>query len=198
VPFSIEVGMDWDGLQAEMTRALGEAKDELEAAKFISGTGTNEPFGILTGTTNTVAAAAGQTFTLANLYALLASLPPRYRSRGTFMGNLLVANRIRQFDTAGGAALWVTLGEDAPDRLLGRPWYEASDMADVATSVKFLLFADFSRYLIADRIGLSVEVMPHLVGTNHRPTGQRGLYAFWRVGAKLLDANASRALLGTA
>jgi HK97 family phage major capsid protein len=198
VPFSIEVGMDWDGLQTEMARALGEAKDELEAAKFVAGTGTNEPFGVLTGTTNTVAGAAGNTFTLANLYSLLGALPPRYRSRGAFLGNLLVLNRIRQFDTAGGAALWVTLGADVPDRLLGRPVLEASDMADVANAVKFLLFGDFSRYLIADRIGLSIDLIPHLVGANHRPTGQRGIYAFWRNGAKVLDANAFRALLGTA
>ena len=32
-------------------------KDVLEAGKFINGTGTNEPFGVLTGTTTTVAAA---------------------------------------------------------------------------------------------------------------------------------------------
>lgn len=190
--------MDWDSLQAEMGRAFADAKDRLEASKFVSGTGTNEPFGVLTGTTNTVAAAAGQTFTLANLYALLNALPARFQDSAAFMGNLAVANRIRQFDTSGGAALWVTLGAGAPDQLLGLPWYQASDMADVATSVKFLLLGDFSRYVIVDRVGLSVDLIPHLFGTNHRPTGQRGLYAFWRNGAKVIDATAFRALLGTA
>jgi predicted phage gp36 major capsid-like protein len=52
--------------------------------------------------------------------------------------------------------------------------------------------------VIVDRVGLSVEVIPHLVGTNHRPTGQRGLYAYWRNGSKVVDANAFRALLGVA
>jgi HK97 family phage major capsid protein/HK97 family phage prohead protease len=198
IPFSIEVGMDWGGLQSEMARLLQDAKDELESAKFTSGTGTNEPFGVLTGTTNTVAAATGQTFTLANLYALVAALPPRYRPRASFAGALAVINRIRQFDTSGGAALWETLANDAPSRLLGKPFYENSDMADVATNVKFLLYGDFSRFVIVERIGLDVEVIPHLVGTNHRPTGQRGLYAYWRNGSKVVDANAFRALLGTA
>jgi HK97 family phage major capsid protein/HK97 family phage prohead protease len=198
VPFSIEVGQDWNGLQSEMSRLLADAKDELEAAKFVSGTGTNEPFGVLTGTTNTVNAAAGQTFTIANLYALMNALPARYRARALWMGNLAVANRIRQFDTAGGAGLWTTLANGVPDILLGRRFYEASDMVDVATSAKFLLFGDFSRFVIVDRVGLSVEVIPHLVGTNHRPTGQRGLYAYWRNGSKVVDANAFRALLGVA
>jgi HK97 family phage major capsid protein len=71
-------------------------------------------------------------------------------------------------------------------------------MGDVATGVKFLLYGDFSRFVIVDRVGLSVDVIPHLFGTNHRPTGQRGLYAFWRNGSKVVDANAFQALLGVA
>jgi hypothetical protein len=39
---------------------------------------------------------------------------------------------------------------------------------------------------------------PYIVGTNHRPTGQRGLYSFWRNSSKLIDANATRVLIGIA
>jgi HK97 family phage major capsid protein len=201
IPFSIEIDMDWGGLREEMSQLLQDAKDVLEAAKFINGTGTNEPFGVIVGATNTVAAATGQTFTLANLYALRAALPPRYRPRGVFMGDLLIADRIRQFDTVGSpASVWQEgLQEDNPARILGRPYYEASEMADTpATGNKFLLYGDFSRYVIADRIGLNVELVPHLLGANRRPTGERGLFAYWRNGAKVIDANAFRVLLGTA
>jgi HK97 family phage major capsid protein len=202
IPFSIEVGQDWSGLQGQMAELLADAKDTLEAAKFVNGTGTNEPFGVLTGTTNTVNAAAGaDAFTLANLYALVGALPPRYRARGAFIGDLLILNRIRQFDTVGSpAAIWAdTLQADVPARLLGKPAYEASAMPDDATTGnKFLVFGDFSRYKIVDRVGLTVEVIPHLFGTNQRPTGQRGLYAYWRNGAKVVDGNAFRAILGTA
>jgi HK97 family phage major capsid protein len=200
VPFSIEVGQDWSGLQPQMAAALADARDTLEAGKFISGTGTNEPFGVLTGTTTTVAAATGLTMTLGNLYALLASLPPRYRAQASFLGDLEILVRIRQFDTAGSsAAIWVdSLQSDMASRLLGKPVYEASEMAGTITNAaKILLFGDFSRYLIVDRVGLTVDVIPHLFGSNQRPTGQRGLYAYWRNGAKVLDANAFRALTGT-
>ena len=72
-------------------------------------------------------------------------------------------------------------------------------MATVTTTgTKFLLPGDFSRYVIVDRIGLQVELIPHIFGTNHRPTGQRGLYMCFRNGAKLIDANATRALIGIA
>ena len=199
VPFSIEVGQDWNGLQAQMAVLLADAKDTLEAGKFITGTGTNEPFGVAVGATNTVNAAAGQTFTLANLYSLIAALPPRYRARGAFLGDLQILNRIRQFDTVGSSAsIWIDgLQGDTPARLLGKPVYEASEMPDSpATGSKFLIFGDFSRYLIVDRVGLTIEVIPHLMGANRRPTGERGIYAYWRNGAKVLDANAFRALIG--
>jgi HK97 family phage major capsid protein len=200
VPFSIEIGGDWPGLQTQMASALADARDTLEAGKFISGTGTNEPFGVAVGTTNTVAASVGLTMTLANLYSLLAALPPRYRAQATFIGDLEILVRIRQFDTTGSsAAIWVdSLQNDMASRLLGKPVYEVSEMpGTIVNAAKILIFGDFSRYLIVDRVGLTVDVIPHLFGVNQRPTGQRGLYAYWRNGAKVLDANAFRALTGT-
>lgn len=199
VPFSIEIGQDWSGLQAQLALLFAEAKDQLEAVKFILGTGTLEPFGVLTGVTSTVPAAAGQSFTLANLYTLKGALPPRYRSRAAFLADSLIFDRIRQFDTVGSAsAVWIDgLQDDNPSRLLGRPAYEGSEMSDAPTTgAKFLLYGDFSRYLIVDRVGMSIELVPHLIGANRRPTGERGFYAFWRNGAKVIDSNAFRALIG--
>jgi HK97 family phage major capsid protein len=203
IPFSIEIGMDWPGLQPQMSALLQDAKDTLEADKFVTGTGTNEPYGIAVGTTNTVNAATGaDAFTLANLYTLVGSLPPRYRSRAAWIADLLIMNRIRQFETTGGslAAVWVQgLAADLPPTLLGKSIYEASAMPDDATTgKKFLIIGDFKRYLIADRIGLTVDLIPHLFGDNNRPIGARGIYAYWRNGAKVIDANAFRALIGTA
>jgi HK97 family phage major capsid protein len=199
IPFSIEIGMDWGTLRTEMGNLLQDSKDELEATKFTTGTGTNEPFGVVTGATNTVNATAAGAFDVEDLYRLTSSLPARYRARAAYMASLDVFNRIRQFDTAGGASLWTTLGGDVPQQLLGKPIYENSAMATVTTvGALFLIIGDFSRFVIVDRIGLSIELIPHLFGTNHRPTGSRGLYAFWRNGAKVVDANAFRVLIGLA
>jgi HK97 family phage major capsid protein len=202
VPFSIEIGMDWNGIQDSLSELFRDAKDVLEAGKFVTGTGTNEPFGVLTGTTTTVAAAAGLTMTLANLYALKNALPPRYRNSpsAAFLFNVATLDRFRQMDTAGSAtAVWADgLQVGSPSRLLGYPVYEASEVTGTITNaVKFGVFGDFSRYMILDRVGLTVEVLPHLLGSNRRPTGERGLYAYWRNGAKVLDANAFRAIVGT-
>jgi HK97 family phage major capsid protein len=51
-------------------------------------------------------------------------------------------------------------------------------------------------YTIVDRVGLSVELIPHLFGSSNRfPTGQRGIYAYWRVGAGVVNPNAARVLV---
>ena len=202
VPFSIEIGMDWGSIQDDLTELFRDAKDVLESSKFVSGTGTNEPFGVLTGATNTVAAATGLTVTLANLYALKNALPPRYRQKASsaFLANVAVLDRFRQFDTVGSqTAVWQEgLQAGLPGRLLGYDVYEASDISGTITNaVKMAVFGDFSRYMIVDRVGLTVDFIPHIFGSNQRPTGQRGLYCYWRNGAKVLDANAFRALTGT-
>ena len=54
-----------------------------------------------------------------------------------------------------------------------------------------LIFGDFSNYVIADRVGMTVETIPHLFATaNNRPTGQRGFYAFYRLGADSVNDGA--------
>lgn len=206
IPFSIEIGMDWNGLQTEMARLLQDAKDELEATKFALGSGTNEPFGVITGATTTLSTVGTGAFVVADLYSLEADLGPRFRPRASMVMNRFVAQKIRQFDTAGGANLWIDnlrlgLQNQVPtpgnygSQVLGYPAYESSAMdATLTTASEIIVMGDFSHFLIADRIGMSIEVIQHLVGTNHRPTGQRGLYCYWRVGSKILAANAFRTL----
>jgi predicted phage gp36 major capsid-like protein len=46
---------------------------------------------------------------------------------------------------------------------------------------------------------MTVELIPHLFGAaqGNLPTGQRGLYAYWRNTSKVLSASAFVALTGT-
>ncbi len=110
---------------------------------------------------------------------------------------MAIVNKIVQFETAAGARLFP---ETADGRLLRRPLFENSAMTAVTTTgALFLLYGDLSRFVIVDRIGLEIELIPHLFDTtNNRPTGQRGLYAYWRNGSKLIDASATVVLIGLA
>jgi predicted phage gp36 major capsid-like protein len=60
-------------------------------------------------------------------------------------------------------------------------------MPDSTTStsatIGLAVVGDFSNYVIARRGGMSVELVPTLFDvTNNRPTGQRGWFAYSRIG----------------
>lgn len=199
VPYSIEIGGDWGALQSEMAKLLQIAKDELEAVKFATGAGhgSNEPKGFLTAATGTVAAGTAA-FTVAHLYKLQQALAPRWRPNATFLAENSQYNLVRQFDTAGGANLWTQLEFDKPANLLGKPAYELSTMDSVLTAgSKILAYGDFSQFVIVDRLGMNVELIPHLFGASGRPIGKRGVYAIWRNSSDLTTVNAVKVLQTT-
>ncbi|MGP3684149.1 phage major capsid protein [Streptomyces sp. IBSNAI002] len=202
VPISIEALEDEANVTQEVARLLAFGRDTLEAAAFITGSGSGQPTGIITalaGGSSVVSPTTVETFAAADVYKVDGALPARYRQGASWMANRAIYNLIRQFDTQGGAQLWERIGADVPPMLLGRRALESEDMdgafSAAATADNFLLlYGDFSNYVIADRIGMTVEFLPHLVGANQRPTGQRGWYAYYRVGADSVNDAAFRVL----
>lgn len=199
VPFSFEVEQDWTQMRGELAMMFAEAKDVEESASFILGSGTPPaPQGVIVGIASgqQIETAAVTSFTVADMYSLVDALPPRHTPNATWLANKATYNKIRQFDTAGGANLWERIGAGTPNQLMAYPAYEASAMATALTAgIKILVLGDFKKFLIVDKVGMSVELIPHLFGgTANYPTGQRGMYAVWRNSSKVLDSNAFRLL----
>lgn len=204
VPFSIEIDQDWASMRSEMTMMLNDAKEIEEGTSFVLGTGSgNNPGGVV-GSLDyaTCQVDAGGTFTSADLFAIEEDLPPRWRARAQWLANRSVYNRVRALGSSSdGGDLWVRLGAGLPPELIGYPANEASAMTTTVagTNDRALLFGDFSQFLIVDRVGMSVELVPHLFATaNNLPNGRRGLYAFWRNNSKVLVQNAFRFLANMA
>lgn len=202
VPISIEGLQDMANVTEEVGKLFAEGQQDLEGTALVTGSGSGQPTGIvtaLTGTSSVVNAATDDTFALADVYALQGALPARWRRNASWLANNLIYNRIRQFDTAGGAGLWARLGEGRPEGLLGRPAVEAEAMDGTITTSGAghnyaAIFGDFSHYVVARRLGMTIELIPHLFGANRRPTGQRGWYAYYRIGADSVNDNAFRML----
>lgn len=206
VPVSIEALQDMANGAQEIARLLAEGREILEAAAFAIGSGSGQPTGIVTalvGSSSIVTSAGADVLAVGDLYSVQGGLPARYRARAAWLATNAFYNRARQFDTAGGSSLWAQLGDDRPAQLLGKPIYEAEDMDGVINAAAenyMAVFGDFSNYVIADRIGMTVEFIPHLfqqttAGTGFgRPTGQRGWYAFYRTGADSVNDAAFRML----
>jgi len=49
-------------------------------------------------------------------------------------------------------------------------------------------------FVIADRIGTMIEIVPQVFGTNQRPTGQRGAFMYFRCGSDVVVPGAFRIL----
>ena len=216
VRFSMEVADDWQGMQGDLGRLLSDAKNNLEGSEFTLGSGTApHPLGILETANTTGIGTAAFTFTagtaafvVGDVYKLENALGPRFRPNATFVGNRATYNAIRQFDTAGGASLFIQnlrggLSNQVPTpgglstELLGYPTYEDSFMSTTyaTTGQLSLLLGDFSQFVIIDGIGMTVEPVPFIFHTsNNLPSGERGLFCRWRTGSTVAAPLAFRVL----
>jgi HK97 family phage major capsid protein len=190
------------GFESQLMTIFADTKDRLEGEAFITGNGTSAPQGIVTGlvaATSVVTSITADTFAVDDVYATQAAVPARFR-RGncSWMAPLPIINRIRQFDTAGGSALWAQLASGAPAALLGDPIYEASDMDGVINALAdnyVLIAGDIAEtYTIVDRLGMQLVVDNMVLGANRRPIGAAGFFAYWRVGGECLVPEAARVL----
>lgn len=197
VPFSVEFAGDGAAVVAELAMLFAEAKTRLESTAFATGNGTSQPKGVITALDATTWAEITPTtdgsFGVEDLYKMMNNLGPRFRQNASWVASMNVANRIRAFGTALGHAYTTDLTGSYDFAPLGRPLYESSDYPAPTTlttgAQNLLTFGDHSQFYIYDRIGLSVEYIPHLFSTgNGRPTGSRGVYGWWRTGSDVMGA----------
>jgi HK97 family phage major capsid protein/HK97 family phage prohead protease len=204
IPFSWEVGQDWGSLEGQLAEAIQDGKDAAEATNFAAGAGhaSNQPQGVLIGAGTLVGTSGGTALAVADVYALENALPPRYQANAIWLTTNAVGQRVRQLVAAAGPAQWGdSLAVGQPERLLGHPIYKASTVgtagASLATTTKWGIIGDFSRYVIVDRIGLSIRVIDNLFAGNTAgglsyPVGMSGVVAFYRNSAGVVDSNAFR------
>lgn len=201
VPFSIEIEGDGAGFVTEVSRLLLDAVEQLTAVAYVNGTGTGQPTGFIPALTAVptyvVNGVGSETVAAADAYALQSALPARFQPNSAFAATLSTINVLRQAETSNGALKFPAL-QDNPPMLCGRRMWEVSNMATVNAAVTDtvypLVLGDWSQFLITDRVGSIVELVPHVFGANRRPTGQRGFFAWFRTGSDVLVGNAFRAL----
>jgi HK97 family phage major capsid protein len=184
IPVSIELTMDWAGIQNELMKLLSDGRDILDSTKFLSGTGTSEPVGVFgTGgltTTQRIQSATTATLAIADAYSLRQELSAtRFWANATFVGHPVTWDAIWRLVGQGNTTEPLPFAQGRGGPFVGTPKAEWSAMSTATTSTgaKMLLLADWSGYVIADRIGAQVEVVQHLFGSANRyPIGARGFF----------------------
>ena len=190
IPYSVEVGDDYPAFAAEMRRLLDAGYIDLVAQQTITGSGSSQPTGVFTAldanTNVEVVVTTDGAFGAVDLLKVWKSLPERYRANATWIMNTDVENEIRTFAAGADSAYYtVDLSAGGIGTLFGRP-IRTTDYAPEFTgttgAANILVVGDFSNFLVAQRAGMSLELVPHLFGANQRPTGQRGWFASARHG----------------
>lgn len=212
IPYSIEIGEDYPSFAAEMSALLAAGYDELLVNKFTQGSGSSEPYGILT-VCSASAAIRVRITTAGSLgspdpYAVWKAVPQRFRRNASWLMSVGVNNAVRQVGTSNVYhGYTVNLPEAWADQLFNRPVYESAYMPDVTTAtdatIGLAVVGDFQNFVIARNGGMSVELLPQLfqqvtAGSGPAvPTGQRGWFAYARIGSNVVNSNAFRILVNT-
>lgn len=189
---SFEV-MDDTNLSDQVPKLFEEARGRLEGSAFAIGTGTAQPWGVVT---RAGADASAGALTAAMIYNLDQNLPPRFRNGGkvAWASNESIRNVVRQIPKFTGAVESI-VNDNTPDgipEVLGYDFYESSAMLGGTTGNRELLLGDWQSYIIVDRLPSVVLAEPLVeTGSPGLPTGQRGWLNYSRVGADTVTQGAA-------
>jgi HK97 family phage major capsid protein len=209
LPYSIEIGMDYPEFASEMSTLLAAGYSELLVDKFTRGAGTTEPNGILTqlsaNTNVRITVTTAGSLGAPDPYKVWQNVPQRFRNQPATAWLMTVGtnNAIRQLGTSNVYhAFTVNLPENWADSLFGKRVYESPYMPDLTTwsttPPGYAVVGDFSNYVIARNGGMNVELIPALFDvTNNRPTGQRGWFAYARIGGNSVNDLGFRLLVNS-
>lgn len=168
----------WIADEAQITFA------QKEGTAFVSGTGSGEPHGLVSGYTPvansgftedddapgyTVTGASGAFLTtasgdpVANLVDLIHSLKVEYRPNARFLMSDLTLSVVRKFRDGEGQFFWQpSITEGTPSSLLGFPVTVAQDMPTIAADSFSVGFGDFGQaYQVVERTGTRVLRDPY-------------------------------------
>lgn len=182
---------------AEVRRDAIEEFQVQEGAAFISGSGVDEPEGILTNADiESTDSGSNSAFDFDDLIDLQTSLKQGYN--GSWMFSRQTRGYIRKLKDNDNQYLWSpNLAANAPNTLLGDPYFLATDLASPAAGSfsagdNPALYGDFQRgYYIVDRLGLDVLRDPY----SNRPFIE--IYMRRRYGGQVVLAEAIKKLTTT-
>jgi HK97 family phage major capsid protein len=183
-------------IEAYVQSILAMRLGRIQNAHFTVGTGTGQPFGIMSRAALGKAGATGQTATVTydDLVDLEHSIDPLYRVQpgvGYMMhdSSLRVLRKVKDAQQrpifVPGYEANALINGGAPDTLMGRPIYINQDMPVMAANAKSILFGQLNKYVVRDVMDLTLFRM---VDSAFTLNGQVGFVGFMRSGGNLIDA----------
>jgi HK97 family phage major capsid protein len=192
---SFEVLQD-TALGTQVPALIADAKDRLEVVAFTTGTGSAQPFGVITHGTSDATVGV---LTAAMVYGLHQALPPRFRAadnaRPVWLANVTIINALRQIPSFAGSVTSL-VNDNQPDSIpevLSVDVYEdsAMDASNVVSGHKNLAILDMNSFIITNRQPELLLYEPLFKDqATGRPAGQAGWFSWSRTGSDLTTATA--------
>lgn len=194
VPFELLQDSNVD-VEAFVRQRLVTRLGRITNTHFTTGTGTNQPTGIITAATTGITAANSTSQVTAIVYDsvidLIHSVDPAYRALGNcrFMMNDASIKVLRKVKDGQSRPIFVPGYEmgvpgGAPDTLCGYPIQVNQDVAVMAASAKSIAFGDFSLYKIRDVMEITTF---RFTDSAYAKLGQVGFLAWMRSGGNFID-----------
>lgn len=171
---------------------IGERLGRIGNRKLTTGTGQDQPNGVVNAASLGVTTAAGNAFTWDNVMEHEHSLDPAYRAspkcRWMFNDKFLLA--ARKLKDGNGNYLWQQgdVQKGVPASFNGRPYSINQHMDEIAAGKRIALFGDFSKYYVR-KVG-----SPVIGVLRERFWPKVGIAGLIRFDGELGDANAIKAL----
>jgi HK97 family phage major capsid protein len=197
----IELLMDSSiDIEKMVNARLSERLGRISNLGYTVGTGSGQPFGVVTRASVGKVLSTGKTVTFDydDLIDVQESLDEAYRIGGKARWMMAQPSRriLRKLKDTNGRPIWTPgyeLGAVAgiPDLLLGDVLTINNDMATPAANAKSVVFGDLSRYIIRDSMQVSLF---RFTDSKYTELGQVGFLAWMRTGGNLMDTAAVKSM----
>ena len=194
-------------VEGELSQDISESFAVLEGKAFLSGTGTNQPVGLLTaktsaeadsarafGTVQHIATGVADNFPAKDpadiLIGLIYSMKAGYRTGAQFMVNSMTLATMRKWKDGDGNYIWQPAMQNGqPGSIFGYGYVTNEDMPSAGAGAIPVVFANFQQaYTIFDRMGIRSLRDPY----TNKPFV--GFYTTKRVGSMIANTQAVKFL----
>ena len=194
-------------VEGELSQDISESFAVLEGKAFLSGTGTNQPVGLLTaktsaeadsarafGTVQHIATGVADNFPAKDpadiLIDLIYSMKAGYRTGAQFMVNSMTLAAMRKWKDGDGNYIWQPAMQNGqPGSIFGYGYVTNEDMPSAGAGAIPVVFGNFQQaYVIFDRMGIRSLRDPY----TNKPFV--GFYTTKRVGSMIANTQAVKFL----
>lgn len=169
-------------VESYLVKRLAKNFARAEDKAFITGSGINEPVGILHKTEGADVALTVNDISFDDVYSLYFAVEAEYRKDAVWLMNDNTALALRKLKDIDGNYLW----NNADNTILGKPVIISEYMPNMESGSKPIAFGDFSYYWIVKRSPVTVKMLRELFAFRD----QIGYMAFEFIDGKLIHKNA--------